>query len=50
VVERECLLVDHEYVVGHQAVLGVSGKVWHAAGYLVATGGAKPYVPASVDV
>ncbi len=35
------LLVDHECIVGHHGLLGVSGKVWNTDGQLLATGSAQ---------
>jgi acyl-CoA thioesterase II len=37
----EWLLIDHECVVGHRGLLGVSGRVWSEDGQLVATGSAQ---------
>jgi acyl-CoA thioesterase-2 len=37
----EWLLIDHECTVGHHGLLGVSGRVWNAAGQLLATGSSQ---------
>jgi acyl-CoA thioesterase len=37
----EWLLIDHECIVGHHGLLGVSGRVWNTEGRLLATGGAQ---------
>jgi acyl-CoA thioesterase len=35
------LLIDHECLVGHRGLLGVSGRVWNTDGQLLATGSAQ---------
>jgi acyl-CoA thioesterase-2 len=37
----EWLLIDHECLIGHRGLLGVSGRVWSEDGRLVATGSAQ---------
>lgn len=37
----EWLLIDHECIVAHDGLLGVSGRVWSTDGRLLATGGAQ---------
>jgi len=35
------LLIDHESIVAHRGLLGVSGRVWNSDGQLLATGSAQ---------
>jgi acyl-CoA thioesterase II len=39
--DSEWLLVDHECIVAHDGLLGVSGRVWSTDGQLLASGSAQ---------